>query len=326
MTTPLPNIDDSKEYLYRVDKYEYGQISCSGEGENAYPKYNLSHSASVISKTWEDALDYVKQEVLEDRGYGDLHHFIVKRLKFGGSPDWGDTVWLIDNKGNIIDHSLIGRPNEHLRFRQGDIVETVTINLKEKSVSLAVIVKEPLAYPLHRDDDCYLIARKTGAKPEKAESIKLMKPRFPISNDLKEYFQKCLETVDYDQKSTKETQFPYGFALGGFGLLEVCLDVDPITETPHLHIVDKNCKFVVNLRIDRPEYFTEDATSDTLQDYQINELMDYLTENINGKTRWWYMLRRFWEWYDDYNLNIPLDTPLPDYHKLIKNNRDNIKK
>lgn len=330
MNIPLPNTINQMEYLYRVDKYEYGQISCSGDAENAYPKYNLSHSASNLFRTWEDSMRHIQQEINEDKEYGDIHHFIVKRLELGKSPDWGDMVWLIDSKGNQLDCSLFGSDYENAeeqpRFERRDIVEIITINKKEQSVSLGVVVKTPPEYSPIQDEGCYLVATAPGVRPEKVESISLMKPHFPISDDLRDYFQKCFETVSYDKKPAEDSPFPYGFALGGFGELEVCIDVDPITETPHLHIVDKNCKFVVNLRLDKPEYFGDIKTSDILQDYQIHELMDYLYENINGKTRWWYMLRRFWEWYDDYNLNIPLDTPIPDYRKLIKNNRDNIKK
>lgn len=294
--------DMVKQYLYRVDQYNYGQLCCVDGSEDVNPKYQLSFYDSKIYVTWEDAMAHIRQSVDEDVEIPDIHHFIVKKVEIGGSPNWGVEQWVFDNHGTMLNPI----------YQPGDIVEIITNNLKEKCAALGIVVKEPVDYEVY-----YLVATAPGVKPEKLETFSLMPPQFPISDSLRKYFRQCFDTVNEDYEPTETSPVEYGFGLAGFGELAVCIDVDRANKEPHLHIVDKHCRFVVNLRLDRPEYFSDNAPSAKLQPYQILELMEHLTENINGKTRWWYMLRRFEEWYDDYNINLSLDSPLPDYTQLI---------
>lgn len=289
------------EFFYLLEVYSLGQICCSGDGEYAYPKYHITRSDSCIFKTWSDVMAYLKSKATEDAEYREIHHFRLRKEAFGPVRCSDDRLWLFDSNGNQL--------NGMNSFSFGDLVETININLRKQYVSLGIVVG--------KNQNGYLVADKLSSQPVRVAECNLMPLRFPVSEDLSAYFQRCHDTMtEFNRPAVKEP-FNYGFDLGGFAELLICIDVDPDTLTPHLHIVDKNCRFVVNLRLDRPEYFDKPEPSDRLQPYQVKELVDYLNENIYGKTRWWYMLRRFWEWYDDYNLNIPLDFPLPDYTELI---------
>lgn len=295
---------EEAEFYYRVETYSLGQICCSCDGEYAYPKYHIIRSDLYIFKTWSDVMAYIKSKAAEDAEYREIHHFRLRREAFGPVRCSDERLWLFDSKGNQF--------NGMNSFSFGDLVETINIDLKEQYVSLGIVVG--------KKQNGYLIANKPNAQAVSVAAHNIMPLRFPVSDNLKVYFKNCHDTVVESKIPAALEPFKYGFDMGCFGQLNVCIDVDPETLTPHLHIVNRNCRFVVNLRIDRPEYFDKPKHSDCLQPYQIRELVEYLNENIYGKTRWWYMLRRFWEWHDDYNLNIPLDFPLPDYTELI--NRD----
>lgn len=88
--------------------------------------------------------------------------------------------------------------------------------------------------------------------------------------------------------------------------------------SPHLHISAFDCTFLVSLRLDRPEYYPhEDNFTDMLNKRQKELLIEELTEVKYGRTRWWYILRKWNAWHDDKpKLQLPLDMPLPDYRLL----------
>lgn len=306
-------MNQQEEYYYQVTEFVLGQISCYDE-TYAYPKYHITCNAKVVFRTLDDAEGWMADRATDEEWQSELHHFIVEQRRYGEPYGRGLPKWLCDRIGKRmdctischIDHPITLKP----RFKRGDVIELITVNLKVQSASLAIVVDVP-------ERDTYLVADTIGAKPKKVSYIDVMPTRYPISNNLKEYLHKSLETVSENDAEHHHEYIEQGFSLGEFGTLTVCLDVEPETLMPHLHICDKDDRLMVSLRLDRPEYFPHDGRfTSRLQKWQKQALVEYLTQIDCGKPRWWYMLRRFREWYDDHNLNLSPDMPLPDYTKL----------
>lgn len=295
------NKPEDMDFYYRAEVYSLGDICCSSREEYVYPKYRIYSSGSGTFKTWTETMAYIKNMVSEDAENCQIHHFRVRSVRFGATCHSAKDLWIFDAKGNQL--------NGPLAISPGDLVETVNLTHHDKFVTLGIVFR--------KDKNGYLIANTPNSLPVSVDEFDIMPLRFPVSEDLRAYFQICRDTVDLHKPWEFDPLKYHWIGSDGFARLSVSIVVDPETLVPHLHIADKNCTFVVNLRLDRPEYLDKPEPSDRLQPYQVRELVEYLNENIYGKTRWWYMLRRFWEWYDDYNLNIPLDFPLPDYTCLI---------
>lgn len=177
------------QHLYRVDQYNYGQLSCVDGSEDANPKYDLTFYDSKIFATWDDAMARIRVAVDETVGIPDIHHFILKKIELGGSPDWGVEKLVFDNHGSMLNPD----------YQPGEIVEIITCDLKEKSAALGFIVRAP-----RNDEECYLVATTPGVNPEKVDALSLMTPQFPVSDSLKEYFQQCFDTVNEDYEPQQE--------------------------------------------------------------------------------------------------------------------------
>lgn len=307
------SMNQQEEYYYQMTKFVLGQISCYDE-TYAYPKYHITCDAKVVFRTLDDAEDWMDDRATDEEWQPELHHFIVEQRRYGEPYGRGLPKWLYDRNGKRMDCTISRHIGNTItfkpRFKKGDIVELITVNLKEQTASIAIVVDAP-------ERDTYLIADSIGAKPRKVSCVDVMPTRYPISDNLKKYLHKCLETANDDNSERHQECIEHGFGLGEFGALIVSLDVEPETLVPHLHISDKDDRLMVSLQLDRPEYFPHEGRfTARLQKWQKQALMEYLMQNDCGKPRWWYMLRRFREWYDDHNLNLSPDLPLPDYTKL----------
>ena len=101
---------------------------------------------------------------------------------------------------------------------------------------------------------------------------------------------------------------------GEFFSLYLCLSHFEGINEPVL-IVRNGEGFRASLHYNMPRYADIDGYTDRLSELNIKALQNFLEDMEQGKTRWWYLLRDWNE--DDDNIPIPLDTPLPDYTKLI---------
>lgn len=290
-----------------------------------------------------------------------IYCFYINRVLLDGSASMHDLTWLYDSTGMLLDwqylprngehvgddrHYYFGRPKERIRFHKGDIVEVSMYD----EVHLAVVVSEEpdidwcwrlygrcmanKRFPYYSCDDTDFSATVVTGPDygwhEHVSPLNMMKPRFPILGDLREYFRKCcFEPEDDDEPESPEDnespepsgQHPnmdFDVDLEEFYGLRLYIHHDADTEFPHFHICGFDNSLLVSLRLDRPEYYPhEGCFNDTLTDRQKELIMEDLTEVEYGRTRWWYMLRKWNGWHKDKpELQLLLDMPLPDYTKL----------
>lgn len=338
------------------------QLECYEIADNAkplYPKFELIHeSYKLLFHTFEEAETYMHRLISGDVEEHfpvikeNVYCFHITRILLGRPVYENDATWLYDSNGKLLDYQYLpgaedgregrsyyyGRPKERIRFQKGDIVEINGGN----EVYLAVVVstepdvdwcwryynrcmadKEFPYYNLDGSDFSAIVV--TGpdySYHEHVNPLTMMKPRFPIPDDLREYFRKCCfeakECGEYSyEQPMKHPEMGYDVVYEFCGL-DLYIHHDKDTEFPHLHISGFGHTFLVGLRLDCPEYYPhEGCFNDELTDWQKQRLMKELTEVEYGRTRWWHILRKWNAWHDDEpELQLPLDTPLPDYTRL----------
>ena len=326
-------------WLYKVTQAIY-----DNELKYPYPKFELNYTRESYFRTFESAESFVRMNK------GDVYCSWIKQIPFGVDYDKSGVEWLYNGKGELLDYSItqgcygniedqtfFGRPISRQRFKEGDIVEVVT----EKEVSLAVLChsipdvqlcwkiyqncqKDKFPYFLDfTDDSATVIDGPNYSYHSHVPALQLMKPRFPIPDDiLREmgtWYERCENTpesewINENDSYQIECRKEKGERLGEFYELNIYLHFDD-PNTPHLHINDLY-GMRVSLRIERPEYYDHDGYNGRLTISQLESLYNYLECPDNGKPKWWYMIREWNENNEDPQRIIPLSTPLPDYRVL----------
>lgn len=328
--------------------YEVNQAIYSGKMKNPYPRFELSYYSIAYFKTFEDAEKYVK----ENRE--NVYCSWISQIRYGQKCDYWNYLdrWLYDQNGELVDYTVavtsdndddtpvfLGRSDECQRFKVGDIVEVID----GKYVSLAVLNyaipsiewcwriyskrydEIGFFYPCDAtDDSAVVIDGASYYEHEHVGALQLLKPRFPIPEDIKAdmltWNERCTEENDdlppLSDEYRENRQQEEGEYAEKFYTLNIFIHFDPDTHEPHLHIND-HYGLKVGLHIDRPEYYDHDEYTDRLTDNQLRSLQHRLSGIEQGKSRWWYMLRDWNEDNDNPDLVLPLDTPIPNYTKLI---------
>ncbi len=145
----------------------------------------------------------------------------ITQLPDGGSEDESGASWLYDANGTLIDYTIttwennplksrfFGRPESRQRFRKGDIVEVI----ERDKVYLAVVgadmpsvdwfwslyekCKDLNNYFPDASDDCYYVIDGPGeAFHSHVSPVALMKPCRPVSEEIRQYFKHCLESLE----------------------------------------------------------------------------------------------------------------------------------
>ena len=343
------SLDDFKRYAYREPSlegnwlYRLCQAKLEKPLKNPYPKFDLDWMEERIFPSFDDAIEFINSHKDET-----VYCSWIVQMPVGGLKWEHGAKWLIDKDGQILDYTIchsfrdsikfnfFGRPEERRRFKPGDIVEVVT----GKEVRLAVV-----SHNMTSIEECYSLykrGQKMGLKgmgsdyTDESETviygpsysyhdhvspISLMKPRFPIPPDLEAYMKTWLETTNNEHNDFKPTEYTKkrrlekGEYIDDFYSLKVLLFYDTDNGIPLLHVNDYY-GLRVCLRLDKAEYHDHDDYTGRLTESQIMALKSCLEMPDNGKSRWWYFLR---DWNEDSdNPPIPLDTPIPDYIKLIK--------
>lgn len=178
----------------------------------SYPEFDIRSEVAMYS----DFADV--QKAIHERS---CYCFRITQLPDGGSEDESGASWLYDANGSLIDYTIttwennplksrfFGRPESRQRFRKGDIVEVI----ERDKVRLAVVgadmpsvdwfwslyekCKDLNNYFPDASDDCYYVIDGPGeAFHSHVSPVALMKPCRPVSEEIRQYFKHCLESLE----------------------------------------------------------------------------------------------------------------------------------
>lgn len=336
-----PNLEG--KWIYKLTRSVMCEIT-----ENMYPKFDIWEDLTIWFITFKEAEDKIAELVAEKEADSPDLTYCYEILQFPiGVPCEHGAGWLYDHKGCLVDYSITswtgeeddirfyGRPANRKRFKKGEIVEV----FESKRVYLSLLVhdspsiehcwkiynrcvndkEEPMPYFLDASDDCcYLIDGPGHEYHAHVSPLAIMKPRFPIPKDIESEMKGWLEIMEnqkYEPEDSVE-QKSIGEKMGDFYQLSFHIQLANDGK-PHIHISD-GYGMEVALRIDAPEYYPHEGSfTDKLSDGQIEAMMEWLEDVECCRTKWWYLLREWNDWYDDEpEKQIPLTTPLPDYRLL----------
>lgn len=293
-----------------------------------YPEFE-TRSNEYYSHTFDDAEKFIKEKLTgQNNGSPDSYCFVITQLAVGCKSCWSNTgaSWLYDHEGRLIDYSIttweenpyksafFGRSAERLRFKKGDIVEVIN----HDSVNLAVVAADGPSvewfwglynrtkdkrggYFADASDDSYYIIDGPGfAYHSHVPALALMKPRFPIPEDIKAFFEHCLEAADKEECTEKYHCFDCRpDYMRNLSATEIKIRFDKKT----------NRHYLVK---DVADYVNRDS-SDYPVKAEESELISKLNEVRYGKSRLWYIVR---DWNENYrDLDEPelwLDTPIDE--------------
>lgn len=202
---------------------------------------------------------------------------------------------------------------EKIRFKKGDIVE-VTVNDR---AHLAVIASEqhPLEwywkkYCLLRgnyffdasDEMVYYLLNGPGySHHSHINSISLMSPRWHVPDDIRRYFDHCLEcAADEDCQKVYKTDYFTRHTIGEIGYKNIGIRYD----TAAL------CHSLVYFQNDEIKEsdgkITEIILPGMLDNTKIERITRWLNKVMYGRTRLWYLIRHWNSHCRDYNNEPPL--------------------
>lgn len=307
-------------WIYRLAHVRYGSI-------DSYPEFEVENEIYWYT-SFGDAEKFIHEMVVHKVNNSDTYRFEIVQLPIGRLYGRG-ACWIYDRDGKLIDYSatitwdfdteqsvFYGRPESRMRFKKGDIVEVVG----NDRVNLAVVAADGpdidrfwkmydssknCKYGLHfadESDDCYYVIDGPGyAYHSHIRSIAMMKPSRPIPDDVREYFEHCLECADMEDCTDKYRSCTFF--------------EDKISEysTNSVHIeYDKDAKRhrLVRLAYDDT---TETKTTSPFSQDEIESISRWLGDVMYGKTRLWYLIRNWNERcrMDD-EASLALDTPLSE--------------
>lgn len=272
-----------------------------------YPKFNVSTN-EYFFLSLADAEKFMREKLIISGDTDDTYRFCIIRIPTGEISRRMDAVWVYDKEGGLIDHCsyhkdaeknaiFFGRSESRIRFHKGDIVEVVGSD----EVTLAVIAadgptvewfwdlygrsKDKYGYPADDTDDCYYALDGPGyAYHSHLNSTCLMPLSMPLDDDIRAYFEHCLECAEIEDCRDKyNTDFFFPRDLDRFGetLLEIIYDRE--TKRHRLQLISE---FGNEGRV--KTFLTEDYDPQRLK--RINE---WLTGVMYGRTRLWYLIRSY---------------------------------
>lgn len=313
--------------------------------KNPYPRFELSHEELLYFRSLADAEKYMRSHT------SNVYCNWVTQMPYGDKGTYSNhgAEWLYDSEGNLLDYTItrgfgnsidthfFGRPAHRQRFKVGDIVEVVNA----KYVRLAVLNhpvpsikccwqiynKDSEFYCLDfSDDSAVVIDGPSYYDHDHVSSLQLLKPRYPIPDDIKNemltWNERCkIEEESIWLKEIRQYKDPVrdekGECLGEFYELGLYIHFDNDNRNPHLHINDR-FGLKVGLSVEKAEYYDHDDYTGRLTDNQLKSLYFYLSLIDQGKTRWWYMLRDWNEDNDNPDVVLSLNTSLPNYLLLCE--------
>ncbi len=311
--TISPNLtfEEFKEYADRQPSLDgnwiYRMEHIVLNDNTMYPEFK-TFTSEYYFHTFEDAENFIREIISDETdAYADTYAFIITQLAVG-EKHWSPrgASWLYDYKGNLIDYCIttceedpyksafFGRSAERMRFKKGDIVEV----LSRDSVNLAVVAADGPSvewfwglynrskdkcggYFADASDDCYYIIDGPGyAFHSHAPALSLMKPRFPIPEDVRDFFRHCLDKAEEECCIDRYTVASYSEDISELSATSIGIRYD--ADRRHHVLVkeiydDTTCEWSIH-----------DLDAD-----EIARLTPWLNQVLYGKSRLWYIIR---EW------------------------------
>lgn len=184
-----------------------------GDTTHSYPVFKVGPKSIIDFPTFGSAVDYMEEQSRERNLYRSR---IIQCPLFEDVEKRG-AQWLYNQNGELIDCTTVqktgapeethffGRPMDKQRFKPGDIAEL----LIDDEVTLVLIVssmqtpeecwqiynQQGSEYSLNFSADSYAIIKDDEGKISFAIATALMKPRFPITREMKAEVESRYETV-----------------------------------------------------------------------------------------------------------------------------------
>lgn len=296
------------------------------EPEATYPQFKTDSTESYFL-TLSNAQAAIPRLVDADNATGQMTYcFLITQIKLGMDDCCNEGAeWLYDHTGKLADYTIttfeedpyksyfFGRSADRLRFKKGDIVEVRT----RRDVHLAIVADEgpsvERCWRMYHDDSSDFYFRSDGsddiynvvdgpgyAFADHVFTLSLMKPRFPVPGDIKEFLNYSLEKAHSEEACTDRYRCQY-------------MVID------HLDKLYSDC---IAIMFDRTEcrhklmHRTYDEVTMELKFRPVAEdekakIEGWLAEIQYGRTRLWYLIR---DWNTRYSYPpkepvLDLDTP-----------------
>ena len=188
--------------------YKLAQAMFDNSLKHPYPKFKLDYTREFYFKTFKSAEKFVK------RNKDNVYCSWIIQIACNVSSDYGcnGAEWLYDQNGELLDYTItqdifgkpedftfFGRPKSRQRFKVGDIVEVignghvqlVVLNHPIPDVKRCWEIykrcqkREGMPYFLDCKDDCAVVIDGPNYFcHDHVGALQLMKPRFPIPEDI----------------------------------------------------------------------------------------------------------------------------------------------
>ena len=204
--------------------YKLTQFFYDPKIKNPYPKFKLDYDTHRLFLSYDEAWNYLKTNKDEC-----VYCSIISQIPVGERENEHAAEWLFNNEGHLLDYtttytygdgpesSFFGRPYNRQRFKEGDIVEVKWGD----EVRLAVLYDTvpdvewcwgvyqrglkrypDMPYGLDYSDDCTIVVDGPSyCCHNHVGPLNLMKPRFPIPDDIRKELETWYEMV---KKETEE--------------------------------------------------------------------------------------------------------------------------
>lgn len=277
-----------------------------------YPEFRLCR-AKYLFYSHEEAVRYMREKLVGKDRRHETYRFLISQIPVGEKEYMHGAQWLYDYQGNLLDYSVtlpirygnypdctfFGRSREHVRFQKGDIVEVVSGD----TVNLAIVGAEGPAvewfwdlylesndygYPYDDSDDCYFTIDVPGGHHH-APTLSLMKPRQPIPQDVKEYFEECLRRHENDEaKYDLRILDMDDSCMSDVKTSDIVLKYDSESKEHRLFIRETN---FVTTKVGERE--TLKCLPDDFSDDEVQKIKNWLMFKKYGKTRLWYLITQW---------------------------------
>lgn len=293
------------EWVYRLTHYWMDKAA-------TYPAFELSTDVYYFL-SHDEAESFIKDQLVShERNNIETYCFKIEQIPVGDLHFQTGDGWLYNHDGELIDSTIttwtenhhylsrfFGRPDSRMRFKKGDIVEV----FDDKAVKLAVVAadgpsvewfwglynrcnSDDVEYYADSSDDCYYVLDGPGYLHHSHVSpLAMMRPRYPIPDDVKEFFAHCLAHADDDDcTECYNVEWIYPDSKGEYATTNIRIVFHP----------DERRHYLQMLTIQANSQHRRLIWERTVDRYK-----PWFSDVQGGKSRLWYIIREWNEIYRD---------------------------